>query len=361
MGWAKYHEDIHDAKTDSEFLHKVSNYVTKSIDPPIFNCLYCNAVFYAKKDLYEHIKSEHSSLSAMVVVNGKIVHNECFIKELSSLIVIRYDLSNSVYVNKTILKEFDKENEVDITDKIKKELLQNKKVVITIGERTFKIHLIAQENIDLNKINATIFKWSEKAAKGLHAEKSFDASNELEKKCLNGLYNYFIACVSTGKDKDKRYNDAFAILSEVENVLPAATVVLRIIAFKFNWVEKLRLLSVGDNTFSMLYNFLSGKESKNLHVENGSREIFIEDELDEVIKIMVAYQEKRYDYVNDFAKKYSLRLISKIADVNQRDKVCLICARMAIRSFAKYEARRFYDEIQTPFFEEEKNNFIKAI
>ena len=68
MGWAKYHEDIVDAITDSGFYDRVSNYVTKSIEPPIFNCAYCNLSFYSKNDLYEHIKREHNIVSSILDV-----------------------------------------------------------------------------------------------------------------------------------------------------------------------------------------------------------------------------------------------------------------------------------------------------
>ena len=361
MGWAKYHEDIVDAITDSGFYDKVGNYVTKSIEPPIFNCSYCNLSFYSKNDLYEHIKREHNIVSSILVVNGKIVHNECYVKELKSLIVIRYDLNDSIFVNQKQILEYATLNEIDIADRVYQDFLTNKAISISVGEKEFNIHLISQEHINLDKINSIISKWSIETSKGLHIQKSISSLNEIEKRCLDGLYNYFIACVSTGKNKDLRYNDAYAILSEVANILPVATVLLKIIALKFNWIEKLRVLCIEDDVFSKIYDFMTNNQSTLSRSETGSLQIFIEDELDEIIKTIIAYQENKYDDVEIFVKRYPVRSIADIADYNQRDKICLLCARMAIRRLSKHEARRYYDEIQSPFFDDEKINYIKTM
>ena len=361
MGWAKYHEDIVDAITDSGFYDRVSNYVTKSIEPPIFNCSYCNLSFYSKNDLYEHIKREHNIVSSILVVNGKIVHNECYVKELKSFIVIRYDLNDSIFVNQKQILEYATLNEVDIVDRVYQDFLTNKTVSISVGEKEFNIHLISQEHINVDKINSIISKWSIETSKGLHIQKNISSLNEIEKRCLDGLYNYFIACVSTGKNKDLRYNDAYAILSEVANILPVATVLLKIIALKFNWIEKLRVLCIEDDIFSDIYDFMTKNQSTRSRSETGSLQIFIEDELEEIIKTIIAYQENKYDDVEIFVKRYPIRSIANIADYNQRDKICLLCARMAIRRLSKHEARRYYDEIQSPFFDDEKMNYIKTM
>ena len=195
----------------------------------------------------------------------------------------------------------------------------------------------------------------------VHIQKNISSLNEIEKRCLDGLYNYFIACVSTGKNKDLRYNDAYAILSEVANILPVATVLLKIIALKFNWIEKLRVLCIEDDDFSDIYDFMTNNQSTLSRSETGSLQVFIEDELDEIIKTIIAYQENKYDDVEIFVKRYPIRSIADIADYNQRDKICLLCARMAIRRLSKHEARRYYDEIQSPFFDDEKMNYIKTM
>lgn len=361
MGWAKYHEDIIDAIIDSGFYDRVSNYVTKSIEPPIFNCSYCNLSFYSKNDLYEHIKQKHNTVSSILVLNGKIVHNESYVKDLKSLIIIRYDLNDLIYINQDRISGYDKVNEIDITVKVEQMLLDGKTVSISVGEKEFKIHLISQEHINVDKINEIVTKWSKEAAKGLHVKKDFYSFNQIERRCLDGLYNYFLACVSTGKNKDLRYNDAYAILSEMVGILPVATVLLKIIALKFNWVEKLRILCVDNDIFSSIYDFMINKKTTTFNEESGSLQIFIEDEIDEIIQNIVLYQKEKYDEVEFFVGRYPIRSISEIEDFNHRDRICLLCARLALKKLRKHDARRYYDEIQTPFFDNEKSDYIKTM
>ena len=361
MGWAKYHEDIIEVLTDSGCFDEVGNYKIKSTEPPVFNCNYCNLSFDSKNDLYEHIKKEHNVVSFILLVNGKIIHKECYVRELKSVKIVRYDLGNHIYVDKIHMQEYDSFNEVDITNKIYQDFYTNKSIIITIGEKEFKIYLIAQGNINVKKINDIISQWSVETSEGSHINKNYAAFNEIERKCLDGLYNYFIACVSTGKNKDLRYFDAYAILLEVASILPVATIVLKIIAFKFNWTEHLRVLCVGDDIFSSVYNFMINKVTEFTVNINGEKQIFIEDELEKTIQCIIAYQEKNYQKVEEFIREYSFRSITEIEDYYQRDRVCLLCARMALKNSKNHDARRYYDEIQSPFFDNEKKNYINVM
>lgn len=361
MGWAKYHEDIMDAITDTSFYNRVGNYKTKSIDPPVFNCSYCGISFYKKTDLYEHIKRKHNVVTSILVVNGKVVHNESYIKELKSIILVRYDLSDEIFINDEKLEKIGLLNELDITNLVGLTFIRDKKVYIRVGKKSFVVNLISQESIDVKKINATISKWSDDASQGKHVKMANDYSNQMEKICLEGLYNYFIACVSAGKDKEARYEDAYAILSEVADILPPAMVLLKVIAFRFNWVEKLRLLSFDRDIFAGIYDFMSNKETSFNDIYDGAYEIFIEDELEDIIGIMYAYQEGKFEEVESFLKKYTFSNLSEINDINHRDKIYLLLARMALKNGKKYDARRYYYEIQSPFVDEEKKLYIKSM
>lgn len=361
MGWAKYHEDIMDAITDTQFYNKVGNYEIKNIDPPIYNCAYCGISFYKKADLYEHIKHKHNVITSIVVVNGKVLHNECYIKELKSIILVRYDLSDEIFINDIKLENVGLLNEIDITTFVAGIFSRDKKLSIKVGKKFFIINLISQESIDLRKINSIISRWSEETSQGKHIRKSNDYSNKMEQICLEGLYNYFIACVSSGRDKESRYEDAYAILSEVANILPPAMVLLKVIAFRFNWVEKLRLLSFDRDVFARIYDFMSNKVTSFNDIYDGTYDIFIEDELEDVIRIIYAYQEGKFEEVELFLKKYTFSNLSEIKDINHRDKIYLLLARMALKSGKKYDARRYYYEIQSPFVDEEKKLYIKSI
>lgn len=361
MGWAKYHEDIIDAITDANFFGKIGNYITSSTDPPTWSCSYCHALFHSKNRLYEHIKQKHNTVSSMLIVNGKIVPNEHYVHDLKSLIAIRYDLHDAVYVDRDPIKSCDTLNEIDLTDSARQKIAQNKSVSIRIGEKIFTIYLISREHVNINKINSIINQWNIETSKRTLVTENFSASNEIEKKCIDGLYNYFIACVSTDKNKDSRYSDAYAILSDVVDILPAATTILKIIAFKFNWIEKLRVLCVENDIFSDIYDFMVNRETSVPHITDGGLRIFIEDDLDMIIQRIIDYQNKKYDYLEPYVESYPIQRISKIKDPNLKDKICLLCARMAIKKSNKSEARRYYSEIQAPFFDEEKREYIRTM
>ena len=363
MGWAKYWEDIEDAIVDSKYLSKLSNYtIHKKVELPIYSCAYCNLSFYSKVALYEHIRKNHNTVSDIVAVNGIIVNKECYVKSVSSLIVIRYDETTDIYINDNILTGYKGVNEVDLTA-IVKDKLNNKEnqIKISICNRDFYVKVISQEQIDNVKILLAIQQWSEDVVNGKDIKKCTNYTNYVEKRCLDGFYNYFVACVSTGKNKEHRYSDAFAILSEFSNILPAAKFLLKVISFKFNWIERLRLFSCDGDVFDMIYNFMVGKKCKKSISFNGDNKIFIEDELEEIIKVIINYQDDKGQDVDEFLKTYTLNAILQIEDSNQRDKICLLAARRSLHHKKVNESRRFYMEIQSPCFEGEVKEFIKNI
>lgn len=218
MGYAKYHEDIIEAIIDSGFYDRVSNYVTKSVEPPIFRCSYCNLSFYSKNDLYEHIKKAHNVVSSLLIVNGKVVHNECYVKELKSLIIIRYDLNDSIYINKEKLLEYETLNEIDVADKFYQCLLTNKTISVSVGEKNFKVHLISQEHINVDKINSIISRWSMETSSGLHIQKDTSSSNEIEKRCDDSYWALYEHGMPIASDKEAKKSETFTCVDQRNSI-----------------------------------------------------------------------------------------------------------------------------------------------
>lgn len=361
MGFAKYKEDILRQKTDAEYYRQIVKYTVKSVEPPIFTCSYCNAAFNSKNELYAHIKHDHSITNVILVVNGKIVNKECYVNELHSLLVVRYNLHDKVSINSIQVDLRDDCNEFNLTEQVNKELTNHNSVVISIGDKTYAIHLISKEHINVEIINSIVSQWSMETSQGKYIQKATAQFNELELKCLDGLYNYFLACNASGRDKESRYNDAYAILLEVANVLPVGAFILKIIAFKYNWIEQLRSLCINNDIFTTVCDFLTNKETTAEHNLDGTMQIFIEDELAEIIRIIQLYQSKDYHAVLNSISKYNHRSVLDIEDSNLRDKICLLCARMSVKESSTHEARRYYNEIQSPFFDAEKNQFVRSL
>lgn len=52
MGWAKYHEDIEDAKVDLHYIGGYFGHTKTNVVPPTYKCNYSNTAFSTKEDLY---------------------------------------------------------------------------------------------------------------------------------------------------------------------------------------------------------------------------------------------------------------------------------------------------------------------
>ena len=361
MGWAKYHEDIQDAITDAQIYSAAGVYTVMNTEPPTYNCAYCNLSFYSKNELFEHIKNAHSGVSSLVIVNGKIINKECYVKKVSSLKIIRYDFNKDIFINEKKIEGDEEAHELDITNLVQPDIETNKKITVQIGDKKYAIHRISQEYIDVEKINAIINEWNNQVAKGSHIEKTKKYSNELEQRCLDGVYNYFTACVAEGQNKVKRYNEAYAILTEVYDILPSAKIILKVIALKYNWIEKLNELCVKKDTFSTICDFMSNKKSFNFEKQEGALQLYIEDEIEEIIHAIIAFQKNDMAIVDKYLERYPGFSSLQQLEINHKDRICLLFARRAVKNGHKLEARRYYSEIQTMYFETEKTNFIKSL
>lgn len=361
MGWAKYHEDIEDAKVDLHYIGGYFGYTQTNAVPPMFKCNYCNTAFSTREDLYAHIRDKHNMIAVMLVLNGVIAHKENYIKDLKSLLLVRYDLTEKITINGQELF-FEGEYEIDLTKQVTSILEKNKKVLLKIGKKQYSLILISPASINQEKINRVIQKWSEEIYLGRPIERKYIDCSTFEQYCLDGIYNYFIACKTEGKDKDRRYDDAYAILSEFTELLPAARFLLKIICFRNNWVERLKTLCITDDFFRGIYEFLINCQipMKSFEDKNGFK-IYIEDDLESIIGLIEAYQNKNYSLVIEKTGGCTIQTLLRIEDINYRDKLCLLCARMAVKEGDWHKARRLYDEIQikAKCFDVEKEEFMR--
>ncbi len=359
MGYAKYHEDDQRIIDDRKYFLYGHNYIEKATTfPPIFNCPYCNKTFYNKEKLNVHIKEEHNSVSKLLILNQQVVQKDAYIKEINSLVIVRYDLSESVHVNNV---EINGENDIDITKLAIEKLQLTKRLHIQVGNRVWTISLLTSELIDLSKMESIVMQWSiatqERKAINRQDVREF---NLPENHCLNGFYNYFLACAAEPTLKIKRYEDAYNILSEFTQVVPSAKFVLKVIAYKLNWVNSIRTLCGGNDLFRNIYDFFIGSQSENNIDEFiGEKQVFIEDDLENSILAILAYQSSHNDKLQDYLNQFNKDTLLNLQDSNLRDKIYLLKARVAIKRGNTHEARRFYEEIATPFFNSEYEQFLK--
>ncbi len=359
MGYAKYHEDDQRIIDDRKYFLYGHNYIEKkNTFPPIFNCPYCNKAFYDKGKLNEHIKEEHNSVSNLLILNQQVVQKDAYIKEIKSLIIVRYDLSDSIQINDV---EINGKNDIDITDLAIEKLQSSKCLHIKVGNKVWTINLLTSELIDLSKMDSIVMHWSNAAQEGKIINRQDTCEFNLpENHCLDGFYNYFLACTAEFALKIKRYEDAYNILSEFAQIVPSAKFVLKVIAFKLNWVNNLRTLCGGNDLFGNVYDFFTDSQSKN-HIDEfmGEKQVFIEDDLENSILAILAYQASNKDKLQDYIKQFDKETLLNMQDSNLRDRIYLLKARVAVKKGNTHEARRFYEEIATPFFNSEYEQFLK--
>lgn len=358
MGFVKYFEDNQRIIGERKYLHSTFElHERPNVYPPVFDCPYCTLSFGDKPKLFDHIGKHHSTVSRMLILNQQVVQNVAHVGKIESLDIVRYDLTEPVKINGEVFSCAERKS--DITALAQKNLKSNK-LEIQIGERVWKIVVLRSEEINLPKLETTIIEWS-RETQNHHPIQKYDKSdfNKFESRCLDGFFNYFIACNAEPVFKTARYEDALHLLSEFEQLVPSANVILKLIAFKFNWGDKLRSLCCKADPFANIYEFFVGVNSDEVYSFSGDKEIYIEDDLGKSIQAILDYQSQNNNRVNEYLRGFDLDALQNMQDENARDRIYLLKARLAANRGRSHEARRFYDEIKTPFFEAEREKFIK--
>jgi len=352
MGYVKYREDDLEISLNRERIHKfdidLSSKRSKNESQPI-DCYYCNAIFNSIDSRNKHIKKHHNVIGPLLFVNGKFSSKKIYVNKIEGIYV---DLcgfkSVQIFVNSTLIPYDEKKEWIDL----EKYIISDEFNQIKINNVITEIFVYPKIRIKNNDIDKLISTWETEVISGKMVSKNYpDSLNEAEKHYLDGLYNYFIACLSKS-EKQKRYEDAYSILSEFDILPPEANCVINVIAFRLNWVDKLRSICGKNNDFfTVLKFFLNEEESTDVKIkDNKVKKLYIEDSLEKILDAILAYQRKDYNKV----EKY-LETVSFGEDLNLNDKIYLLRARMAIKKSKYPEAKAFYENIKTPFFIQEKN------
>jgi len=85
----------------------------------------------------------------------------------------------------------------------------------------------------------------------------------------------------------------------------------------------------------------------------------VEDDISDLLKIIVAFIDKRYKLVEEYLSKFTDDILLKNKDANFNDKIYLLKARLAVVNDNKRLARRYYEEIQSPILHTEFKKFMK--
>lgn len=354
MGYAKYFEDDEEISIDRKFERIVFK---ENVSLPIqtyYDCYYCDKSFESFELRNKHIKDHHSTVGPLLLINGKICSEEYYVDIINSAKIIFLG-----YTDLTI--EIDKINinhnnvDIDIVQFLSKE---KDNYNIKIGTKTYFIKKYKLENWEKSKCDEIIENWEKLLENNISLEYN-DVTlnlNQIEKKYIDGFYEYYIAC-KAGIDKinkQKRYNTAFTLLSSFDKLSGRANILLKVIAFRFNWIERLTNLSYGQSNglFNPIVDFFNGINSDyklKINNEEAINKIYIEDELEVCIDAIYSFQNKDWLKVDEFIEYWNDYQLQNIENINLKDKILFYKIRRyhILENYAKIEY--YFKTLKSPF------------
>ena len=321
-----------------------------------FECKYCRALFDDKAALVEHIKKAHNIVRPLILINDKVIGDQTELQYLESAKILFYGFEGEIQIGSKKYR-FEDDDERDITNDLRKALALTGSCEILINGTKITVSLCPIFLEDDAAVKATIADWQRSVEQGTPlnaAALGMYAGAEL--RYLQGVYNYFLACKAK-HHKSKRYDDAYAALSKFHDIGGMGKCILKVIAFRRNWVEQLRLLTDGENdVFLSASEFFDGMASKReCENERAENHLYIEEETNLSLELMVLYQQGRYLEVKE--KLVEIGLIDELEDRNLIEQLWLIKARIALKDGDVRQAKKCYSKLITPGFQEECRRF----
>lgn len=360
MGYAKFFEDNERITTERKYEREIIYSIVQN--KIYYDCYYCNKSFQSSENRNKHIKEKHNVVGPLLFINGKISSTEYFVDEIKNAkIVICGFKEVKIFFNQIMIKHASEE--IDLIPHFKKYPVNCK---ICIGQKTYTIKKYNSQNISSKSVNEIINRWEKQINENEKQQLSNEYPtylNEAEKRYLNGFYNYFTACKTLDEtNKRRRYEDALASISSFNKLPPKGIVLLKIIAYKFNWIEKLGHLSkeTTGSTFDSIVDFFYGENCKLVESKDkkeNEQHFFVEDEISESINAIIAFQNKDFVEVDEFLEKWTSGQVSRITDMNKKDRVLFLKLRRLSFLGRNLEAINCFEQIKTPFLKIEAKKY----
>lgn len=364
MGFGKYFEDNERITIERKYL-PVGN--IPSLSKKIFyDCYYCGETYDSISDRNNHIRRNHNVAGPLLFINEKIVTDEYYIDVLySSKIVLCGFNDIEISIDNQRIKN--NNAEINLMSYFKK---VKDFYAIKIGQKIFTIYRYGNINITNSFIDDVIKIWENQTNKDetlnpspINYPKSL---NKAELTYLNGFFDYFTACKNhiPQTEKKNRYESAFAILSSFSKPTQKTRVLLKIISFRLNWIEKLENLSKSTKgVFDLIIDFYYERVSekfKNEDFKKNEQLIFVETDIANCFDAIIAYQKDDFVAVDHYLANWQdNEKIEEIKDINLKDRILLLKARQMKKSGNYIAAKKYYENIKTPFIKKEALNFIK--
>ena len=300
--------------------------IGKKLIEPKLDCVYCKLVFDDALKLYNHIKNVHNVVKPVTIVNGKIPSQsgDYYIDHVDEVLVLMYGSKQIVLIDKLVQET--SSDTYNLTEIIRTRLSHNSEVILSVGDFSLRIIKYNIYSIKNPIVHDTIKLWNQATFNNTPIRMiNTDELNHAEKKYIEAFYNYFIACNATGTDKVNRYMDAYSRLQSFETMNTLAKTILKIIALKMNWIDRLEHLSFEEDIFKILIDFFHFKNPQIRLQESGQEQLFIENELEIQIRTMLNFMQRNNDEVNAYVLNKDYYLDTQ--DINAKDRTLFILYR----------------------------------
>ena len=358
MSYVKYRED--DIKINESRLHMQQGGLFKNTVVPkrYFECKYCHQIFTSKVALINHIREIHNIVRPLIVINDRVVGDYAVLQYVNSARVLMYGFEGNIRVGSEVLKYGDEE-EIDITLLLQRVLFSDGRCEIVVNEISIMIEYHPISIDDNAIIKEAITDWQKSVSVGLLLNTSYLAQlNGGDLLFAQGVYNYYLACMAK-HHKSKRYDDAFAALSQFQDLGGLGKCIIKAIAFRRNWFDTLRLLSDGEeDIFTTVCEFYNKQPSSFAYEEDeNTNHLFVEEGTQKSLELIVLFQKKKYSELK--SKLLEMGDQDYWEDPNMAEQINLIRARLAVVEHEHSKAMRYYERLITPAFREEYRQLQK--
>ena len=357
MSYVKYREDDLKISTDRLFMRDGSKISRKISKIQYFECKHCHQLFTSKPLLIRHIREVHYIVRPIIIINDRVIGDHTVLQYVDHAKVLMYGFEGDIIVGSHVVKN-DNSDELDITTILKAELTKNQHCDIIADNACISVDFHPLVLDDNSSIRLIVEEWQNSASHGLLIDPSKMADySGGDLLFLQGIYNYYLAC-SASHYKSKRYDDAFAALSQFNDIGGIGKCVLKAIAFRRNWVETLRLLTEGEkDVFFTACDYYQWKKSSFEYEHNVDvRELYVEDGTRLSLELIVLFQKGLLKEAK--AKLDEFGDIDMLNDLNLAEQLYYLKARIALAEGDKYHAKRYFDRLITPAFCADYQHFL---
>lgn len=360
MSYVKYLEDDVKIIEHRRFLSFGSEIPSKNRKPiRYYECKYCHAIFTSRSELFHHIKVEHSIVRPLVMVNGKIASDNYIVHFVDSAHIDLFGYCDIISLNGRSISYSQDDDTIDITSQLRKILLDSSACTIAFQSGSVEIKLVAVSIEDMNLIENAIEQWEQEVSSCERLSTNImDQATDGNRTFLTGMYNYYVACRAK-KDKAKRYDDAWSILSNFNSVLGVGRCALKAIAYRRNWLYSLQSLSdSGTDDLSIANDYYQRRPSNFEGLATG-KQLYVEDGTKMSLELVRLFQMGKYDELRE--KLTELPDFDMLDDLNLVDQLNLLSARLSVVDGDSRNARLYYEKLVTPAFQEEYTLFKKGL